>query len=51
MSSKLEDNYEQTLWRENKPFVRFNIHQVPDFHDEQEIEKSPMRTTPRQMQI
>ena len=39
---KLEDNYEPSLGTEKKPLVNFNTHQVPDYHDEQEIDISPM---------
>ena len=38
---KLEDNYEPTLVTENKPLVRFDTHQVTDYHDEQENRDFP----------
>ena len=40
---KLENNYESIVDIENKPSVRFNTHPVPDYHDEQEMEISPMK--------
>ena len=43
MSSKLENNYAQTSGTEDKPFVRFNTHQIPKQHNRWEIVNPSLR--------